>query len=424
MAELPKYSGNQDEMIDELAEGDLSLGWRELYLRYRKDDLTLQAGTLTESFGSGMVFRSYEDVEFDEDHRLEAFMASLDKTLKLKAVYGAVANEDNPEALDLAYGLDAYYPVYKALSLGASAVAYRNHNNDGSYNQREIFGTRLAWMGNLIEANAELATSRLSKRENNLPALEGSALYGNISANLFPVIIGMAAKRYENFSFRLQDLPLANYHNEPLDDNRSGLDEMGAQGWINWTARENLSLNLDYSEAWNLDDTRRMNDLHSSVEYSQGSLLLGAEYSHIEKQDDEANTWQKELIPALSASFPFYGKTLGLKAEHKLVQKEKMVTEHGIYQAKLDSHWEPHFQADYRIGKVSLSASVSSHWSDMGSLLDSRYWTNLEARFNAFSHTSLTLFVGKEAGGKVCRNGVCRYVAPFEGLKLDLTTRF
>jgi hypothetical protein len=56
--------------------------------------------------------------------------------------------------------------------------------------------------------------------------------------------------------------------------------------------------------------------------------------------------------------------------------------------------------------------------------MESNYWPAIELKYPIFNHSDLILFGGKEAGGKVCRNGVCRYVAPFEGLKVELNTRF
>ena len=424
IAELPKYSVNQDELIDELAEDQLSLGWKELYLRFNRDNLMLQAGTMSETFGSGMLFRTWEDIEFDEDHRLQGLLVSYDNKLKIKALYGALPNPQKESAWDLAYGTDFYYPLTRKLNLGASALALRTRNQSGSYNQRDVFGIRTGYSDDLLEANLEYAVSNYYGLDAGLSGSDGSALYGSLTANLYPIQIGVAGKRYDQFSYRLQDLPMANYHSEPLLDTSSGLDEIGLQGWLNWNVVENLSWNLDYAEAWNADRDIFMNDLHSSVDFSMGSTLLGAEYSHIEMHNETEQTWSKELTPALNAAFPAWGRTLSLKAEHKYLRKQKMETIEEIFQPTYQSHWEPHLQADYSLGKFAFSASASSHWTDMGELANSRYWTNLEIKYSAFSHTDLSLFVGKEAGGKVCRNGVCRYVAPFEGLKLDLSTRF
>ena len=424
IAELPKYSVNQDELIDELSPADLSALWRELYAKYERDSFSILAGNMSETFGSGMNFRAWEDVEFDEDNRLNGFSLKYDHKVKLKALYGAIPNEADASKLDLAYGADASYPILDMLSLGATSLALRTFNTGGSYNQRDVFGGRMVFNLNPLEINAEYSASKLYKRENMLPSISGTGIYANANLNLFPFVIGTAYKRYDQFSYRLQDLPMANYHNEPLEDTNPGISEEGIQGMLSWATTDNLSMTVDYAEAWNLDQTKHMNDLFAAVDFTLGATLLGAEYSHIEKQNEENDTWQKELTPALHASFPFIGKTLSLKAEHKYVAKEKLETVDGTFGPVITSHWEPRLQADIALGKLALSASVQSHWIDMGALMDSQYWTNLEAKYAAFSHTDLTLFVGREAGGKVCRNGICRYVAPFQGLKFEIATRF
>lgn len=424
IAELPKYSINQDELIDELSPDDLSAIWTELYAKYERDSFSILAGNMSETFGSGMNFRAWEDIEFDEDNRLTGFSLKYDNRIKLKTLYGAIPNEMDESKLDLAYGADASYPVLDMLSLGGTALAMRTFNPGGSYNQRDVFGGRLLFNLDPLELNAEYSVSKLYKRENMLPAIDGSGIYSTANLNLYPFTIGAAYKRYDQFSYRLQDLPMANYHNEPLEDTNPGISEEGLQGMLTWSASDQLSFNLDYAEAWNLDQTKHMNDLYAAVDYTVGSALLGAEWSQIEKQNEENDTWQKEITPALHASFPFMGKSLSLKAEDKYVSKEKLDTVNGIYGPVLTNHWEPRLQADIALGKLALSASVQSHWEDMGAMMDSQYWTNLEAKYAAFEHTDLTLFVGREAGGKVCRNGICRYVAPFQGLKFEVATRF
>ena len=42
---------------------------------------------MEETFGSGMIFRSYENVELDEDYRVTGFKFGYDRGLRLKALY-------------------------------------------------------------------------------------------------------------------------------------------------------------------------------------------------------------------------------------------------------------------------------------------------------------------------------------------------
>ncbi|HNT51783.1 MAG TPA: DUF6029 family protein [Candidatus Syntrophosphaera sp.] len=417
VAELPKYSTSQSELLDDLVSDRLDLGWRELYASYTKGAYLIHAGTIEESFGSGMTFRSFEDLEFDADNRVTGFKFGYDDLLRIKALYSGIASISNPDKLDLAYGLDAEYPVLSILSLGATALAQRNLTAFGNYSQSDVFGGRAKFQTGAFEASVEYARRELYRRGMDLPGISGSGLYGTLSLNFGAVTAGGAYKRYDQFQYRLQDLPLANHHNETLADNQgSGTDEEGFQGWAYIALPAGFNLNLDYAEAWNDAQDMRMNDAYAGLEYTGGSIAAAMSWNHIEKVDDALSKWQKEYYPAFNLSFPAWGRNLVLSGEFKTIEKQDQALE--------SRHYEPKLQADIGLGKLGVSLGMQSWWHDFSSLTDSRYWTNMEIKYPILADTELLLFAGTEAGGKVCRNGVCRYVAPFSGLRLELNTRF
>jgi len=408
IGELPKYSNQQTELMQELDPARLDLGWKELYASYTQDAFSMQAGTTAETFGQGLTFRSYEDIEFDEDHRIESFFFKYDDALKFKAFYGAIESPTYAEKWDLAYGADAQYPVYKGIQLGASALGFRNLGSLSSYAFRDVFAARsIASLGNL-EAYAEYGVSRSYRNAD--PDSEGSAIYVNADYMLGPIQLGGAYKRYEDFSYRLQDLPLANHHGETISD-----AEEGWQARAMWILDSGLTFSADYAEAWDSSKDKQMNDLYLEADY-QGEAQYTVSYSQIEKLDDELKHWQKEYYPTLSAGIQAFGAPLKLIAEFKTIEKQAFQEE--------DSHYEPRLQADFSVQKLAVSLGLTSHWEDFSSLSQSRYMPNIEVKYPLFEHSDILVFAGKEAGGKVCRNGVCRFVAPFEGIKTEFTTRF
>jgi len=416
IAELPKYSTEQTELFDELDANRLDLGWRELYASYEKESLIVHAGTTEETFGNGIVFRSYKDVEFDEDHRLESFWLKYDDKLKFKAIYGAIENPSIVGKYDLAYGADLQSPYFMGISLGASANAFRNLTASQIYNQRDVFGARISLIQADLDLQAETAISK-AYHQPGIASRDGKAIYVNANYSMGSLSFGGAYKQYDAFQYRLHDLPTANHHNETLSDaSASGEDEIGYQGFGTLALSEYLSLNVDYAEAWNSNEELRMNDAYAAIEWIKDGRMLGLSYGHIEKIDEHLNTWQQELIPALQAGIKLFNTPVQLQAEYKVVTKQKLELE--------AEHYEPKLQADFSLGKLSLSLGGQSQWEEVKDFADSRYWASLEAKYPIFSHSDLTVFAGKEAGGKVCRNGVCRYVAPFQGLKVELNTRF
>ncbi len=416
IAELPKYSTEQTELLDELDSNRLELGWQELYASYEKDAWKIYTGITEESFGNGIVFRSYKDLEFDIDNRLESFLFSYNDVFKLKAIYGAIENPAINGKYDLAYGTDLQSPNFQGLSLGASAMAFRNLLTTNIYNQRTIFAGRLNYATEYIDLQAETAVSKLYHQP-GIDTKNGKAIYVNGSYYFGPVTLGGAYKQYDKFQYRLNDLPTANYHNETLSDaSATGEDEIGWQVFGTVSFTDGLNFTADYAEAFNSEKIKKMNDAFFALEYSGNSFSLLTSYSHIEKVDESSNSWQQDLIPALQTNFTWLKIPVQIQAEYKKVSKQRQEAE--------SEHYEPKLQTDFTFKKLSLSLCAQSNWEEISEIFDSRYWASAQIKFPLFEHSDIILFGGKEAGGKVCRNGVCRYVAPFEGLRVELNTRF
>ncbi|PKN71844.1 MAG: hypothetical protein CVU50_09720 [Candidatus Cloacimonetes bacterium HGW-Cloacimonetes-3] len=415
IAELPKYSTQQAELVDELNPNQLELGWKELYATYSKDAFYIHAGTMEESFGNGLSFRSYIDPEFDEDHRLDGFLLKYDDAYTFKAMYGAIESPESIGNYDLAYGADLLAPALYGMRFGASAVTYRTLGAN-VYNQRDVFSGRMQINGENLGAYAEYASSETYK-QTGLPTDFGSAIYANADYSLGKLQLGAAYKKYTDFQYRLHDLAMANYHNETISDALpTGLDEEGWQARAAYSVTECLSVSTDYAEAWDSLKDKQMNDLYVAANWVKDNSLVEASFSHVEKADDAGSYWQKETTPAISLGLPVFAKQVYIKGEFKMAEKQ-------IFAYKSE-HYEPKIQADLSFGKLALSLGAQSNWEDFDAIMDSRYWAAVEAKYPVASHSDITIFAGKEAGGKVCRNGVCRYVSAFQGLKVELSTRF
>ena len=413
IAELPKYSIEQSDLLAELNPDRLNLGWKELYASYNRNNYQVYVGTMEETFGSGLIFRSYQDLEMDEDYRVNGFRFSYDNNLRVKALYTAYNNPINRGKLDLAYGADLQYPVVKPLTLGATVLSLQSFIGS-SYKQDNILGGRASFQEDWVEASIELA-QRFKEYSND----DGTAIYGNLSTFWGPFQIGGAYKYYDDFDYfnHLQDIPLVNHHNETLSDNQSsGLDEEGLQGWISFEFLKYYTLYLDYAEAWNHNHKIKMNDAFISLDWNKNLTIASISYSQIEKIDEILSHWQKESYPAFNLQIPAKKNPLTLSGEFKIVEKQ-------VYDVET-SHYEPKFQLETSFNKLSAALALQSWWKDFSYITQSRYMPSIELKYPLFPETDILLFMGKEAGGKVCRNGICRYVAPFSGIKLEINTRF
>ena len=413
IAELPKYSIEQSELLAELNPDRLNIGWKELYASYNRNNYQVYAGIMEETFGSGLIFRSYQDLEMDDDYRVNGFRFSYDNKLRVKALYSAYSNPINRGKLDLAYGADLQYPVLEPLTLGVTALSLQSYIGS-SYKEDNILGGRVSFQEDWLDGSIELAQRQKAYSNDN-----GSAVYGNLSTYFGPLQIGGAYKYYDGFDYfnHLQDIPLANHHNETLADNQSsGLDEEGLQGWMSFAFLKYWTFNLDYAEAWNHNHKVKMNDFFVSLDWNKDLKMASISYSQVEKIDEILSHWQKESYPGFNLQIPGKKNPFTLSGEFKVVEKQ-------VYDVET-SHYEPKIQFDTSFNKLSCSLALQSWWKDFSHLTQSRYMPSVQVKYPLFSETDILLLVGKEAGGKVCRNGICRYVAPFSGIKLEMTTRF
>ena len=81
-------------------------------------------------------------------------------------------------------------------------------------------------------------------------------------------------------------------------------------------------------------------------------------------------------------------------------------------------------QTDISFDKYSFSLTVENQLGESNDGDDNEFWIGGEFAFNIFGNTGLRIFGGKEKGGKICRNGVCRYQSEFEGVRVEITTSF
>jgi len=105
-----------------------------------------------------------------------------------------------------------------------------------------------------------------------------------------------------------------------------------------------------------------------------------------------------------------------IKAEYQYKEDENA--------ARSISHYEPKLQTDLSLGNYSLSLTVETQIGEAEDGEDGEVWLGGEIATYLFNNTDVRLFAGKEKGGVVCRNGVCKNQAAFSGVRLNIITSF
>jgi len=411
IADLPRY--DDYAAMSGLTSQSVSYTWDERFLEYKVDNFSIRAGNFEQVFGSGIALRAYRDRDFDIDTRLNGFSSEIfPKFFQMKALYGALPNEDNNTKNDLVAGLDIQKDIFDPLKFGASFVNVREWQAGDNYLDRKVFAARTNIDASLFDLNAEYGYMDQSEGISKI----GHALYVNLNTYFNIVSFTVAYNNYLNFDSRMNDLPILNHSNEPMYDSPIGKDQQGVMGEIIFMPDDFNEFVVNYAEEWNNAWTIRQSDLWvEAIHYFDTSTLI-ASFSHLERKDEEVNHWEKEVTPTLMYDFMIGETPLSIKAEYQYYDKH--------YQQEKSHHWEPLLQIDTNIFDFDFSIIAEYSYENIKDIGKNPPWLGAEISKEIFQDTTMRLFVGKEKGGKVCRNGVCRYRNQFEGLRLELITTF
>jgi len=410
-AYLPKF--NDDAPLQDLRSSDISYEWEERYLTYSGENIGLKVGTLSESFGTGMTFRAYEDEDVNHDNRLEGAMTSFHyNKFKSKAIYGVTPSPSNISRDDSFAGLE-FSISHDYMTFGGSALQIREMVTNTDYSDRQVFSSNLNLFFDFMDIYGEYAYSELETTE----LIYGHGIYANSNIYLGDFTLSGYYKKFENFNYDLNDLPTLNHADDLLDDYINvGEDEEGAMGEITWD-NSFAKVFTSYAEAWSSDYNYRLSNGYFGTSKSLRDNLLTLSYEHFERKNKSGESWEKEVTPTVSIDIPLENSlSLYLKGHYALISE--------IHQGNEKNLVEPMFQTDIMYKSYGISLVTEAQMEDISSISDADFWLGATLSAAVVDNTSINLFVGKQKGGKLCQNGTCKYVKPFEGVKFEITTKF
>jgi hypothetical protein len=421
LAQLPRY--DQFNATEELSQGQIHYEWVDRYIQLNFDDLKLTAGTLEESFGYGMTLRSWNDRDLVQDKRLEgaSFVYSTD-AIKVTGVYGALKNdvfEADISKNDLFLGADVDFKAYDFIRLGASLGQYKQKNpiwGRTDYIHKNVHGGRINLLFDRFDVSSEYA--ELVPTHNAPDYLSsGTAFFARANTYFDQFTISGGYKRYNRYDYQLSDLPTLNHYDELLLSFADVDFEEGLQGEIRWMPNFDNEILISYAESWDRSYTARHANFFTEYKRSFESFSTTLDYEHLERIDKNKDIWEQELRPAISMDFYELARPLMVKFMW------------GLYAEKLretkTSYHRPYIQIDtIPIENVSVSISAEYQFADWDEFGKNSIYLGVEIVTSISNHSEVKLFAGKEKGGKVCRNGVCMFQSPFEGVRLTLNTRF
>lgn len=478
-AYLPALVGYDD--IRNL-KADPTFALTQLFVNYRGDWYDITVGDFFEQFGSGLVYRSFEDRQLGFNSATQGlrFTASPTEWLALKAFYG------RPRLAVIDYstawigGLDAsvnvgsllkwqeamlmvdgsYVNRYQALDLEGSEIFGQNIFEMVGFEtpMTHLYSARGSFDWNGLSVKGEYVGKSLDLSDRSSEPSKGSALLGEVSYTIGKFNIMVQARMIEDMGTRLSiyDIPVE-----------------GAFGGYNYLSP--LSNTLNYIPALTRQHTYMLANLepHQVNTHSEFAAQADAYYS-IRHKKDRRNFWRFHLNASMAASMSQNTETYNLTwldvnvdverqwnknwkatfmyslqkqnrnkgfddqlntanifvvdVTHKLSTKNSVRAElQYLYSNDHEGDWMGALVEYNMAPSLSVFANVMHNHqraeTDYNKYIDKLTYYSVGASYT-IDRTRVQLSYGRNRAGMVCSGGVCRYTPAYTGLNLLLSTSF
>ena len=451
-------------------------------LGYKNDFIDVVAGNFYGQFGSGLIFRSYEERLLGWDNSMDGVKITVTPTrgLDVTALVGTMRtfweqSDGLIRAADINFNTNDVFenllPTDVVLTFGGSFVSrYQNDNNSLLKLPENVFAwsARSSLNTSLFAFNGEFAYKYNDPNATNRYSYNpGTALY--LTASVYPQDLGLNVSyhRLDNMDFRAdrdavgQTLqlnfipPLSKLYTYrlltmyPYATQFNG--EVGVQVELTTSLlkklfgnRKNAFLIINYSRIHNIDTTHIDQFTYDSKWGKWGNRLYYQEFI-VEFDKSWTRKFSTKMLYANqiydkdileSEGSPEFGKMYTniaiIEAYIKLARRHTLRLDFQHMWAKQDSNF---VHSDRRDGNwlfFLAEYSISPHW--FISVMDEYNYNNPHEDYRlhypsvnftyAIKSTQIMLTYGKQRGGLICVGGVCRPVPASNGFQLNVTTSF
>jgi hypothetical protein len=452
-------------------------GFPYRYATYQNEKLNVTIGNFYEQFGSGMVFRAYEERGLGYDNAMDGFRVKYEpfRGANITAVigkqrlffdYGEGIVRGIDGELNLGEAFDSLFNEKTQIIIGGSFVSKFQADQNSQYNLPENVG---AWASRFQARFGDFSLQGEYTYKINDPSAdngyiykpgEGALLQASYSQKGFGISVG--AKRIDNLSFRserdaaLTDV-LINYLPALTRQHTYNLlatlypyatqpnGEMGFQAELIYKIKKKTPLGgkygtgilINYSTANNID-TNLLNDATTKrMGYTSDFLKIGEVYFK-DLNVEITKKFTKKLKGIFTYANIHYNKDViegkldyGLVKSHiavadvtyKLKKKHAIRTEvQGLFTEQDQGDW----------ATLLIEYTISPHWYI--AVMDQYNYGNEDKKkqlhyyFASMGYTNKTnrimLSYGRQRAGIFCVGGVCRNVPASNGLTLTITSSF
>ena len=439
-----------------------ALGIGNWYIRKRFDKVRITAGNFYDQFGSGIVFRAFEDRALGIDNSILGVQVQADpiSQLRIKAFAGVQKNR-----------FELYKPIIVGVNLESNlkvkdkvqfipGASFVNRTMDqesidfvvstietydpeerfvpkynvyvfGAYNTLNIgnFGWYIEAAGKTSEAIVDAEAKLVDK--------PGNVIYTTLNYSIKSFGAAFQFKRTENFPFRtspnefllngiINFIPPVTKQNSlrlPARYNAvtQELEELAYSFDANYSPiPRKLTINANYSESRDLSKDLKWREIIGDIELKlkrKWKSVIGMQYVQYDQEFYEGEKYGDYKF--VKAFTPFFELTYKINRKHSLhIDIQNQITDQDF------GSWA------YALIEYNISPWFSLAVSDMYNydpnperVKDKNHYWQVFSSFTYNSHV-LTLSYVRQVEGVVCTGGVCRFEPAFSGVKLTLNSTF
>lgn len=454
------------------------IGLRKKYIEFNSNNLNLRAGDFYALFSKGLTLNLFENRNLAFDNGIEGLRATYESNFLKAQLLGGDLNFLEPLSIYLAN------PRYEKYKIRSASLELRPFNFFGlglNYTWAEGLLPSLISRMDTTENNLpefffkakleelDLFASYAIKRTSvgGRDSSKGSGFYGSVSysGEGFGVTFEYKDYRFDivdplrrNDIFRpTRSLPIQNppiVHKEHIFTLTQRLphvvdfnDEVGFQIDAFYSVADNLTINTNLSLAsrhynYELDSNTFQfvrkevgNSLFPSLNKLRSpfwEIYFDVEYFLPDEIDSYVRIGFNRRSETINDPMNFFNPIQPLRITTIPFEFQKVWSEKLSSKFVSESQWVFEFPQNERFFNQYFMLAIS-FYSKL--TLGLRYelttnkfetggrknWLLFEGGFR-FEENNLIISYGKERGGTVCSNGICRQVLPFDGFRLSLTT--
>lgn len=422
------------------------------------DRLQVTGGYFYDQFGSGIVYRAYEDRGLGLDYATFGvnLKYQLNDNWQLKAIAGqqksrfsryapvlkginadgmvALGNrvQLQPGAAFLNRTLDKATMDVVAALINSYDVADRfvpKYNVYAFSGYYTLFAGPFTWYAEAAGKTPEAILGSRGILENH----DGNVVYSSLVYSRQGLGITMQYKRTENFELRVSPLetllngvlnylpPMSRQQSLRLPARYSPATQfLGEQAWqadVAWSPAERWVLELNYSHINDLKGNRLWREVYGQVDLTASEydhLLFGSQYIFYNQ-----TVYLAEPLPDQTAVTPF------LEYTRRLSRQQSLRAEVQYMQTEQDFGSFLFLLAEYSIAP-KWSFSISDMYNIRPNPEKSKTKEHYYNFFASYTKgpTRVALSFARQVAGINCSGGVCRYEPAFNGVKCAITTSF